>query len=193
MHSVVIPLDGSDFSYAVLEHVKKILFPDRHILTLLRIATLPEEVVESERYPSSLDSWVTLQRWGEGEVFPTGEVAGSGAEYHLKVLKELKAELLDHLGNAKELLEACGFRVSVSVRFGDPCQEIVDFVVSEGTDLVMMATHGRSGLGRVLLGSVAEGVLRKVTVPVVMLRPVKEAAGESLPLKTLIDTPVPTS
>ncbi|UCH27442.1 MAG: universal stress protein [Trueperaceae bacterium] len=191
MLNVVIPLDGSAFSRAVLSHVKTTLFAEHHILNLLQVATLPEEMVESECYPSSLDGWATLQRWGEELIRPTDDRSMARAGYHLAVQKELKAELIDHLGNAKELLESWGFHVNVSVRFGDPCQEIVEFVESEGMDLIMMATHGRSSLGRVFLGSVAEAVLRKVNIPVVMLRPIMELAEEALPLKSLINTPVP--
>jgi nucleotide-binding universal stress UspA family protein len=47
---------------------------------------------------------------------------------------------------------------------------VVDCVEETGTDVVVMGSHGRSGVSRVVLGSVAEGVVRKSPVPVVVVR-----------------------
>ena len=49
---------------------------------------------------------------------------------------------------------------------GEVAQAIADVVAEQGCDLVVISTHGRSGLRRLVLGSVAEAVLRHVTVPV---------------------------
>ena len=59
----------------------------------------------------------------------------------------------------------------MAVAFGDPALEIIDFVGREGIDMVAMTTHGRSGLQHMLLGSVAENVLRGLNVPVLLIRP----------------------
>lgn len=58
-------------------------------------------------------------------------------------------------------------RVSGAIRRGIPFQEIGDYVETHDIDLVVMGTHGRTGLKRLLLGSVAEKTLRTVSVPVV--------------------------
>ena len=68
-------------------------------------------------------------------------------------------------------LQAAGFAVSVAIRFGDPAEEITHFVEDEGIGLVAMATHGRTGLGRLVMGSVAEGVLHRLRVPIFLVRP----------------------
>ena len=47
---------------------------------------------------------------------------------------------------------------------------ILDFVAENSIDLIVMGTHGRSGMTRVLMGSVAEGVVRKATCPVMVVR-----------------------
>jgi nucleotide-binding universal stress UspA family protein len=57
------------------------------------------------------------------------------------------------------------------VRFGDPVAQILDEAEAWGADLIVVGTAGRSGIGRVLLGSVAERVFAKATVPVMLLRP----------------------
>lgn len=53
---------------------------------------------------------------------------------------------------------------------GSPAQEIVEYAEDEGIDLVVMGTHGRSGVDRLLLGSVAERVVRTSPVPVLTVR-----------------------
>ena len=53
----------------------------------------------------------------------------------------------------------------------DPAKAIVDFAKKEGTDLIVITTTGRSGLARVLLGSVASQVLKSGVAPVLMIRP----------------------
>ena len=58
--------------------------------------------------------------------------------------------------------------VEPAVRFGDPVHEILQEAEQWGADLIAVTTAGRSGLGRVVLGSVAEQVFRKSVVPVVL-------------------------
>ncbi len=53
---------------------------------------------------------------------------------------------------------------------GSPAQEIVEYAEDEGIDLIVMGTHGRSGVDRLLLGSVAERVVRTSPVPVLTVR-----------------------
>lgn len=60
--------------------------------------------------------------------------------------------------------------VSVEVRVGDATGQIVASAVDYGTDLVVMGTHGRTGIEHLLLGSVAERVIRLAPCPVVTVR-----------------------
>ena len=53
---------------------------------------------------------------------------------------------------------------------GQPADEIVQLATDEDADLIVMATHGRTGLGHLLMGSVAEAVVRKAPCPVLTLR-----------------------
>ncbi len=71
---------------------------------------------------------------------------------------------------AAERLHQAGLRVTRRTLSGDPAAEIVDLSFASGIDLVVMATHGRSGVARWMLGSVAERVLRSVGVPLLMVR-----------------------
>jgi nucleotide-binding universal stress UspA family protein len=60
-------------------------------------------------------------------------------------------------------------RVDYRLEGGDPAGEIVRAAREHGCDLIVMGTHGRTGLGRLLLGSVAEQVVRKAPCPVLTL------------------------
>lgn len=54
---------------------------------------------------------------------------------------------------------------------GEPAQELVDYASKNPVDLIIMSTHGRTGLGHLVLGSVAERVVRTATCPVVTVKP----------------------
>ncbi len=69
------------------------------------------------------------------------------------------------IGNVPNLLEV--------VRKGIAEEEIVKFAKEEDVDLIIMATHGRSGLSHVLMGSVAEKVIQQSSVPVLVVNPAK--------------------
>jgi nucleotide-binding universal stress UspA family protein len=59
--------------------------------------------------------------------------------------------------------------VDVSVWYGPPAEAIVEAARFRHADLIVMSTHGRSGLGRLMLGSVAESVLRATPVPILLI------------------------
>lgn len=60
--------------------------------------------------------------------------------------------------------------VETNVIAGSPARAIVDFVEQESIDAVVIGSHGREGLSRILLGSVAETVVRRSPVPVTVVR-----------------------
>lgn len=53
---------------------------------------------------------------------------------------------------------------------GEPAQTIVDLAETEGVDMIVLTTHGRTGLSRLLMGSVAEEVVRKANCPVLTIK-----------------------
>jgi nucleotide-binding universal stress UspA family protein len=62
-------------------------------------------------------------------------------------------------------------KVILAVRMGNPVEEINRFAKEEGIDTIVMATHGRTGLKHVLMGSVAEKVVRTSPIPVLTVKP----------------------
>jgi nucleotide-binding universal stress UspA family protein len=69
-----------------------------------------------------------------------------------------------------------GVSPKAKVVLGDAAEEVLNYVRSEGIDLVIMGTHGRKGLEKVVFGSVAERVLQKSPVPVLTINPYSKAA-----------------
>jgi nucleotide-binding universal stress UspA family protein len=80
-----------------------------------------------------------------------------------------------YLGGVVEGLLTDGIKARTVVRYGHAADEILDQAEAGCADLIAMSTHGRSGVRRWMLGSVAEKVLRAATVPVLLVR-----AGEEL-------------
>jgi nucleotide-binding universal stress UspA family protein len=83
-----------------------------------------------------------------------------------QVLDNLRMQIHSRLGQLPEV--PARFRVEV-VPDGPVAQAILDAAERYGADLIVMGTHGRTGLQRVLLGSVAESVLRRSPVPVLVV------------------------
>lgn len=79
------------------------------------------------------------------------------------------------LRETAQSLIARGYRVTIEVRTGRPVEEIVRAVEEQGADLIAMTTHGRGGLGRVFIGSVAERLLRASPAPLLLIRPPEAA------------------
>ncbi len=66
--------------------------------------------------------------------------------------------------------EEQGLRASGEMRHGMPASEIIEYAKAFGADAIVMGTHGRGGLKRLLMGSVAEAALRESAVPVIVVR-----------------------
>jgi len=81
----------------------------------------------------------------------------------------LEAEARDYLRTVETRLG--GFPIESRVRFGDPLDEIIKEADAFGADLIAVTTAGRSGVGRAVLGSVAERVFRKAGTSVLLYRP----------------------
>jgi nucleotide-binding universal stress UspA family protein len=60
--------------------------------------------------------------------------------------------------------------IDITVAIGDPAREIADYAQSCHADLIVLPSHGRTGISRLLIGSVAERVVRRAHCPVLVLR-----------------------
>lgn len=96
------------------------------------------------------------------------------AENIVAVQKGVEGEVEKDLDEVAKKLP--GVDVKKVIRTGVAFVEIIDYVKSEGIDLIIMGTRGRGGLEHIIIGSVAEKVLRKSPCPVLTIRPQKKQA-----------------
>ena len=82
----------------------------------------------------------------------------------------LRGEGESAIERAEEILRERGVDVEARLVDGSPSREIVRYAEREDCDLIVMGTHGRGGIDRLLLGSVAEHVVRSSSVPVLTVR-----------------------
>jgi nucleotide-binding universal stress UspA family protein len=87
-----------------------------------------------------------------------------------QALEAAEADARQVVDNAMEKARSAGVSVDGVVVQGEPGYEIVQFATQRKADAVVMGTHGRTGLKRMFIGSVAEDVLRTSSVPVVVVR-----------------------
>lgn len=96
----------------------------------------------------------------------------AGAE---TVISALQQEGETALQSVAERAEAADVSVVSEIISGSPYKQLVDYAETQSIDLIVMGTHGRTGLDRYLLGSVTERVVRTADVPVLTVRvPVDE-------------------
>jgi nucleotide-binding universal stress UspA family protein len=104
-----------------------------------------------------------LIRAAEAHTLPGGDPTDAQVE----VVRQAE----EYLEATRERLAKAGIaNVSTSVWYGPAAAAIIDAARINKADLIVMSSHGRSGLGRLILGSVAEAVLRGTTVPICIVR-----------------------
>jgi len=146
--------------------IKKILFPIDFTENSSKI--LPYALSMSEKYESMiylLHVVEDLSKWGVGSFVP-----------HLP-LDSFKKDAMEGATKAMDRvcdrqLESCP-NFQRMIVYGDPASEILKTIESEDIDMVVMGTHGRKGLEHTIFGSVAENVVKRSGVPVLVINPHK--------------------
>ena len=164
--TVLIPLDGSAFSEDVLATISGLFDPERWGVLLMRVADAPVGVLAAP--PKPMVACHSLIQVYES----TYEFERAQHPIYADQMEDTeRANLVGELERAARCLRDAGFDIEALVRFGEPAAEIVDVAAEAHVDLITMATHGRSGLERLRLGSVAEAVLRRARQPLLLLHP----------------------
>jgi nucleotide-binding universal stress UspA family protein len=145
---ILVPLDGSDLSLSVLPTIEEI----------------------AQKLGSSVVLFHAINPMVG--TFPGAEMWAADA----RLVEEQKAAALKFLDECAEGLTAKGLEVSTLVLVGPAADETVVAAQQNGADMIAMSTHGHSGVGRWIMGSVADAVLRRTHLPCLLLRP-GEAAG----------------
>ena len=109
---------------------------------------------------------------------PVMTYPGAEAVFDAGVLEEMEAGAHEYLASAASDLAAKGVKADPVVAVGNATDGIVFAAEREGAGLIVMSTHGRSGIGRIVLGSVADAVVRRTSLPVIVVRPPNKE-GES--------------
>jgi nucleotide-binding universal stress UspA family protein len=166
---VVVPLDGSKLSEIVLPHVEEIAaschIAEVELVTVtesLRVYAPQSEPLEQYPQKYSLSDQLTGRIYrADSEILlkvplDVGKMAKSGRDYLLKVAKKLEAK---------------GLNPRINVLVGNVAEELVHFAEEEDADLIIMASHGRSGISHWAIGSVAEKVFRATNIPLLLVKP----------------------
>jgi nucleotide-binding universal stress UspA family protein len=161
---ILVTLDGSAASETALNEVQRLADGAAGVkVTLFSVA---EE-------PSSTAGPLEPGR-GAGPMAP-GEVAAGREQKTFEdrgqAIDRVKDETQRYLSERAAALRQDGVDVDTEVAMGDPVEEILRAAGTGGVDLLVMATHGRTGLARVMFGSVASRVVSSGVKPVLLVRP----------------------
>lgn len=157
--NIVVPLDGSalaESSLAVVEDMAQKMCGQGMRVSLVHVSVERRSAASDELSASFLENVENPERAGSGQ---KAESYVQQAERYLK--------------QAAVRLEALGVAVACAVRSGKPEEEISGLAAESGATMVVMACHARSGIGRYIMGSTADRVLRLVDASVLLLRPHK--------------------
>ncbi len=144
---IIVPLDGSELAECVLPHVE----------AMAKGCEKPEVILIN--------------------VVPTPEKFWSYTYLDKKDRQQFMAEdASEEMENARSYLDLIaqnvsrGLSVKIDVFVGEPAEIIADYANNKEADLIVIATHGRSGVSRWAFGSVADRILRSSCIPVLMVR-----------------------
>ena len=138
---VLVPLDGSPQAWAAYEHALD-EHPDASVTLLSVINPMDAGYSAETALPSAAEEWY--------------ESAKAAAE--------------DRFDEAAELAAERGVSIHTAIEVGRPSATIVGYAEEHDVDGIVMGSHGRQGVSRILLGSVAEAVVRRSPVPVTVVR-----------------------
>lgn len=142
---LLVPLDGSAFAEAALPPARSLARALDWTILLLRVA-IPSTTLVT-------DPEVTRPAIAD------------------QLIQEEEAEAERYLIAITQSLHAEGLRIQPRIRVGEAAQAILDESQASGASLVVMASHGRTGLGRMMRGSVASEVLHRGSLPLLLVRP----------------------
>ena len=149
LSKILIPLDGSKNAESILPYARHLANNLKVPIELLEVV----DIIEALRTMSAAEG-LFAERLAEGDIRRSGEYLGTIAR------------------------SFSGVPVKTTVRQGHPAEIIIETAANEKDTLVAMASHGRSGLNRFLLGSVAEKVLRGSENPLLLVRANDAASSE---------------
>lgn len=150
---ILLTNDGSEVADLAIDHAA----------TVAKVANTPVTVVQAIDSVGQMMSRMTPMI----EPMPAGDVTVEIAEEAVNGQREAAQQ---NLARVKAMLAAQGIsNVSTIIVEGGAGDAVLEVAAAEGADLIVMATHGRSGLGRAIMGSVADHVVRNSKNEAVLL------------------------
>ncbi|MCZ7605404.1 MAG: universal stress protein [Planctomycetota bacterium] len=152
-----------------IKHAKKRNKPFERIL-------FPTDFSDTSK--RALDAAVAMTEDMDAELFVLHVIDDSLISTHVEeerhiILKELRRHALDEMRKQLPAELMKNFETIGAVKRGDPGKQIASYAETHHCDLVVMGTHGRTGVERVLIGSVADKVVRRANCAVYLVRPGK--------------------
>ncbi len=144
---IMVPLDGSKLAECVLPHVD----------TIVKGCVAPEVVLVQAVEPIAIP-------YGR----ETAEIASLEQLKAFEVHNKVEAE--KYLRKTAVRLNKAGISAKGNVIYGKAAEALTEFANKNGIDLIVIATHGRSGVSRWVWGSVADRILHSASVPILMVR-----------------------
>jgi nucleotide-binding universal stress UspA family protein len=117
------------------------------------------------------------QQTGPWHLPPSATLYTPSVPDYFETYREILREHTQVAEDAADRLRRAGLRASAVVAEGDPAQTIMHVADEHQADLILLGTHGRTGLERLLLGSVARNVMVHAPISVLVVRPAAEAAA----------------
>lgn len=170
---IIVPLDGSELAECVLPHVESIAksFGTEEVILI----TVTERVASLVQKNETGKSNANFEEFQPTVAFADRPYSGRSFEIDPslkinlvtgKILKQAQR----YLTKVAEKLSKTGVKTSIAILMGDTAEQIVDFAGNEKADLIIMASHGRSGFNRWAVGSVAEKVFHGSSVPIFLVK-----------------------
>jgi nucleotide-binding universal stress UspA family protein len=168
IQTILVGLDGSDLAERALPYAAALARVTNGILTLVQVVPAhPTGPTLQDDNPHLIPFMAAVP------------VAAPGAEGETARNELHEAER--YLDGVASRLAAEGTRCETVIARGEPSRALIEEAASRRADLVVLSTHGRSGLGRWLFGSVAEAVMARSDVPVLLARAAQPEAPVRLP------------
>lgn len=150
----LVPLDGSPLAEQALSYAQQWVARNDSSLFLVRVVTIARQLAAASMSgPGGIDTMPLSM-----------EAVNAAIDLENK-------ESQEYLTKKGQELRKAGFKVEWEVRQGIPADEIIAAARAHNIDVIVITTHGRSGLGRVVFGSVADRVIRESGIPVLVIRP----------------------
>lgn len=169
---ILCPVDLSSFSLEALKLAARIAEASKATLYLLHVIDNPFD----DLYMSALtEADPALIELYKSEPLRRSQFLAAATRHSEVLLKQFCHDTVESVPKVRYIVES-----------GDPFENILDVAETRRVDLIVLATHGRTGIKRLIIGNVAEKVVRHAPCPVLTIKPranARNAKGNSIPTR----------